>query len=87
MLSAVAMVCVRAGSMAVGVADDMDDMIVLGAGQLGRGAVHALGSWDTKVTATTPKDVGKLTSRILLMEPRSVNKLVHVPAIPFPMRA
>lgn len=51
MLSAVAMAFVGAGSMAVGVADDM---IVLGAGQFGCGAVHALGSWDTTVTVTPP---------------------------------
>ncbi|RYX89429.1 MAG: aromatic alcohol reductase [Comamonadaceae bacterium] len=45
---------------------------------LDRGTVHGLGSWDTKVTVTTPEDVGKLTTEILLTEPRIVNEVVYV---------
>jgi hypothetical protein len=45
---------------------------------LERGTVHGLGSWDTKVTVTTPEDVGKLTTEILLAEPRIVDQVVHV---------
>ncbi|RQS86689.1 hypothetical protein [Burkholderia seminalis] len=71
MLSAVAMAFVGAGSMAVGVADDM---IVLGAGQFGCGAVHALDSWDTTVTVTPPNDAGKLTIRALLTNPGASTK-------------
>lgn len=39
---------------------------------------HGLGSWDTKVTVTTPEDVGKLTTEILLAEPRIVDQIVYV---------
>lgn len=45
---------------------------------LERGTVHGLGSWDTKVTVTTPEDVGKLTTEILLVEPRIVDEVVYV---------
>jgi hypothetical protein len=45
---------------------------------LDRGTAHALGSWDTKVTVTTPEDVGKLTTEILLAEPRIVDEVVYV---------
>jgi hypothetical protein len=40
--------------------------------------IHALGSWDTKVTVTTPEDVGKLTTEILLAEPRIIDEVVYV---------
>lgn len=45
---------------------------------LDRQTVHALGSWDTRVTVTTPEDVGELTTAILLAEPRIVNEVVYV---------
>ncbi|WP_298728571.1 aromatic alcohol reductase [uncultured Ferrovibrio sp.] len=45
---------------------------------LDRGTIHGLGSWDTKVTVTTPEDVGKLTTEILLTEPRIANEVVFV---------
>jgi len=45
---------------------------------LDHGAIHALGSWDTKVTVTTPEDIGKLTTEILLALPRIANEVVYV---------
>lgn len=40
--------------------------------------IHGLGSWDTKVTVTTPEDIGSLTTEILLAEPRIVDQVVFV---------
>ncbi len=40
--------------------------------------MHGLGSWDTQVTVTTPEDVGRLTTEILLAEPRIANEVVYV---------
>ncbi|WP_264650852.1 aromatic alcohol reductase [Candidatus Symbiopectobacterium sp. NZEC151] len=40
--------------------------------------IHGLGSWDTKVTVTTPEDIGRLTTEILLAEPRIVDQVVFV---------
>jgi len=45
---------------------------------LDRRTVHGLGGWETKVTVTTPADVGKLTTEILLAEPRIVNEVVYL---------
>lgn len=45
---------------------------------LERRTLHALGSWETKVTVTTPEDIGKLTTEILLTEPRIANQIVYV---------
>lgn len=45
---------------------------------LDRRTVHGLGSWETRVTVTTPEDVGKLTTAILLAEPRIVDEVVYV---------
>lgn len=45
---------------------------------LERGTVHGLGGWDTRVTVTTPEDVGKLTTAILFAEPRIVDEVVYV---------
>lgn len=45
---------------------------------LTRGEVHALGSWDNAVTVTTPEDIGKLTTEILLTEPEFANTIVYV---------
>jgi hypothetical protein len=42
------------------------------------GVVRGLGSWTTRVTVTTPEDIGKLTTAILLEEPRIVNEVVFV---------
>lgn len=39
--------------------------------------VHALGSWDTAVTVTTPEDIGELTAEIVFAEPRIVNRIVY----------
>ena len=41
------------------------------------GTVRALGSWDNKVTVTTPEDIGKLTAMIVFEEPRLSNKVVY----------
>ena len=43
---------------------------------LSRNTVHALGSWETSVTVTTPGDIGALTTEILLAEPRIANQVV-----------
>ena len=40
--------------------------------------VHGLGSWETRVTVTTPEDIGKLTTEIILEEPRIVDQVVYV---------
>jgi len=45
---------------------------------LARKTIHGLGSWETKVTVTTPEDIGELTTRILLAEPRIANEVVYV---------
>jgi Dinucleotide-utilizing enzymes involved in molybdopterin and thiamine biosynthesis family 2 len=45
---------------------------------LDRRTIHGLGSWDTRVTVTTPEDIGKLTTEILLTEPRIANEIVYV---------
>lgn len=42
------------------------------------GTVRALGSWDTRVTVTTPEDIGLLTTEIYLEEPRIRNEVVFV---------
>lgn len=44
---------------------------------LAQNTVHALGSWDTAVTVTTPEDIGTLTAEILFAEPRVVNHIVY----------
>ena len=40
--------------------------------------VRGLGSWETKVTVTTPDDIGRLTTEILLEQPRISNQVVFV---------
>jgi len=40
--------------------------------------VHALGSWDTAVTVTTPQDIGALTARIVFATPRIANEVVYL---------
>lgn len=44
---------------------------------LAQNTVHALGSWDTAVTVTTPNDIGALTAEICFAEPRVVNSIVY----------
>ena len=44
---------------------------------LERNTVHALGSWDTAVTVTTPDDIGRLTAAILFAEPPISNQVVY----------
>ncbi|CAA9347428.1 Putative oxidoreductase [uncultured Leptolyngbya sp.] len=39
--------------------------------------VHALGSWETAVTVTTPEDIGTLTAQICFAEPRIANSIVY----------
>jgi len=40
--------------------------------------VRGLGSWETRVTVTTPDDIGRLTTEILLEQPRISNQVVFV---------
>lgn len=44
---------------------------------LAQNTVHALGSWNTAVTVTTPEDIGRLTAEICFAEPRIVNSIVY----------
>ncbi|WP_413043841.1 aromatic alcohol reductase [Pseudomonas sp. YJ42] len=44
---------------------------------LQRNIVHALGSWDTSVTVTTPEDIGRLTASVLC-EPELANQVVFI---------
>ena len=44
---------------------------------LAHDTVHALGDWDTRVTVTTPEDIGQLTAAICFAEPRIVNRVVY----------
>ena len=44
---------------------------------LAQDTVHALGSWDTAVTVTTPEDIGARTTETLFAEPRIVNSVVY----------
>jgi hypothetical protein len=45
---------------------------------LARNTVHALGSWNTQVTVTTPEDIGMLTAKIIFAEPRIANQILFV---------
>lgn len=45
---------------------------------LAESTIHALGSWETQVTVTTPEDIGRLTTEIILEEPRIVKEIVYV---------
>jgi NmrA-like family len=44
---------------------------------LAQNTVHALGSWDTAITVTTPEDIGALTAEVVFAEPRIVNRVVY----------
>lgn len=45
---------------------------------LEKGRVHALGSWENRLTVTIPEDVGRLTAAILSHEPHIDNEVVFV---------
>lgn len=45
---------------------------------LSQKTLHALGGWDTRVTVTSPADIGRLTTEIYLHQPRIVNEVVFV---------
>lgn len=40
--------------------------------------VNALGSWDYRLTVTTPEDIGRVTAAILAQAPRHDNQVVHI---------
>lgn len=42
---------------------------------LARRTVHALGSWDTRVTVTAPEDIGTLTAHMLFTQPAGANHI------------
>jgi hypothetical protein len=44
---------------------------------LAQNTVHALGSWATSVTVTTPEDIGVLAAEICCAEPRIVDSIVY----------
>ena len=44
---------------------------------LAQNTVHALGSWETAVTVTTPEDIGLLTAEIVFAKPRIINCVVY----------
>ena len=50
---------------------------VFGVVNLAENTVHALGSWDTAVTVTTPEDIGLLTAEILFAKPRLANQVIY----------
>lgn len=50
---------------------------VFGVVNLAENTVHALGSWDTCVTVTTPEDIGLLTAQILLAQLRLANQVIY----------
>lgn len=45
---------------------------------LGKGRVHALGSWDNRLTVTILDDIGRLTAAVLAHEPPLDNEVVYV---------
>jgi len=45
---------------------------------LDNGKVHALGSWEHRLTLTTPEDIGHLTAAVLAQAPRIEDAVVHV---------
>ena len=40
--------------------------------------IHALGGWETQVTVTSPADIGRLTTKIYLHQPRIVNEVIFI---------
>lgn len=45
---------------------------------LSKKTINALGSWETQVTVTSPADIGRLTTKIYLHQPRVANEVVFV---------
>lgn len=45
---------------------------------LKEGYINALGSWENKVTVTSPDDIGMLTTMILLESPRITNEVIFI---------
>lgn len=45
---------------------------------LEQGRVHALGSWDNRLTVTTSEDIGRLTAAILAHDPRIQDEVLYV---------
>lgn len=45
---------------------------------LANSRVHALGDWTTRLTITTPEDIGLLTATIVFTQPPFANQIVHV---------
>jgi hypothetical protein len=41
------------------------------------GTVHALGSWDNRITVTTVEDIGRLTAKIVHSKPRICNTVLY----------
>ena len=46
--------------------------------ELDRRIVRALGGWGNAVTVTTPQDIGRLTTEIILAEPELADEVVHL---------
>ena len=44
---------------------------------LAQNTVHALGSWSTAVTVTTPEDIGNLTAEICFAKPRIADSIIY----------
>jgi hypothetical protein len=42
------------------------------------GRIHALGSWDNRLTVTTPEDIGRLTAAILAHRPSLNDEVVYI---------
>lgn len=45
---------------------------------LRKGKIHALGSWENRLTVTTPEDIGRITAAILAHEPPLSDEVVFV---------
>nr|OQO20177.1 hypothetical protein B0A51_11679 [Rachicladosporium sp. CCFEE 5018] len=45
---------------------------------LAKGQVNALGSWDYRLTVTTPEDIGRLTAAILAHEPQIREEVIYI---------
>lgn len=45
---------------------------------LKNGRVHALGSWDNRLTVTIPEDIGRLTIAALMHKPTLVDEVIYV---------
>lgn len=45
---------------------------------LSQGRVHALGSWDNRLTVTTPEDIGRCVAAILTERPPLLDRVIYV---------